>query len=212
MRRRRPVLACIVLVVIAALALLFALLAGSVSLSPAEVWRGLSGEAGMASALVNDLRLPRALAAFATGGLLALAGVLMQVLLRNPLADPYVLGVSGGAAVGRARRDAGLGFRGMPAPRRRRAVATMLRVRRRAGRGGWTTTRLLLTGVVVAAGCAAIISLLLSLSDDLACAACCSGCSATFRCATLLRASLLLLAVRRPLPGGGPPARCAGAR
>src|ERR1019366_3462279 len=47
-----------------------------------------------------QLRLPRALSACAVGGLLALAGALMQVLLRNPLADPYVLGLSGGAAVG----------------------------------------------------------------------------------------------------------------
>ncbi len=47
-----------------------------------------------------QLRLPRALSAFAVGGLLALSGALLQLLLRNPLADPYVLGVSGGAAVG----------------------------------------------------------------------------------------------------------------
>src|SRR5258705_6455588 len=53
-----------------------------------------------ASEVIHRLRLPRALAAFATGGLLALAGALMQVLLRNPLADPYVLGLSGGSAVG----------------------------------------------------------------------------------------------------------------
>lgn len=46
-----------------------------------------------------DLRLPRTLSAFITGGLLALAGSLMQVLLRNPLADPYALGISGGAAI-----------------------------------------------------------------------------------------------------------------
>ena len=42
---------------------------------------------------------PRVLAAFAVGGLLSLAGALMQLLLRNPLADPYVLGISGGAAM-----------------------------------------------------------------------------------------------------------------
>lgn len=47
-----------------------------------------------------QLRLPRVLAAFAVGGLLALAGALLQLLLRNPLADPYVLGLSGGAATG----------------------------------------------------------------------------------------------------------------
>ena len=58
------------------------------------------------AAIVRELRLPRALAAFAVGGLLALAGALMQVLLRNPLADPYVLGISGGAAVGALARDA----------------------------------------------------------------------------------------------------------
>ena len=47
-----------------------------------------------------EVRLPRLLAAFGVGGLLAVAGVLLQALFRNPLADPYVLGVSGGAAVG----------------------------------------------------------------------------------------------------------------
>ena len=50
--------------------------------------------------ILYQLRLPRTLNAFGVGGLLALSGVLMQVLLRNPLADPYVLGVSGGASVG----------------------------------------------------------------------------------------------------------------
>jgi iron complex transport system permease protein len=50
--------------------------------------------------ILLQLRLPRVLAAFAVGGLLALAGALLQLLLRNPLADPYVLGLSGGAAAG----------------------------------------------------------------------------------------------------------------
>ena len=53
----------------------------------------------MEADILLRLRLPRALAAFGTGAALALAGALMQVLLRNPLADPYVLGTSGGAAV-----------------------------------------------------------------------------------------------------------------
>jgi len=50
--------------------------------------------------LLLQLRVPRVLAAFVVGGLLALAGALLQLLLRNPLADPYVLGLSGGAAAG----------------------------------------------------------------------------------------------------------------
>ena len=58
----------------------------------------LQGEQGLYRSLVVDLRLPRVLAAFATGGMLALAGALMQVLLRNPLADPYILDISDGAA------------------------------------------------------------------------------------------------------------------
>ena len=72
------------------------LVLGSAHVAPAEVWRALfSAESSLARDVVVDLRLPRALTAFGVGGLLALAGALLQVLLRNPLADPYVLGVSG---------------------------------------------------------------------------------------------------------------------
>jgi len=77
-----------------------ALVVGSVPIDIATAWSALRGAGtGPEAAIVRELRLPRAVAAFATGGLLALAGTLMQVLLRNPLADPYVLGISGGAAV-----------------------------------------------------------------------------------------------------------------
>ena len=51
-------------------------------------------------AAILQLRLPRVLAAFAVGGLLAVSGALLQVLTRNPLAEPSVIGVSGGAVVG----------------------------------------------------------------------------------------------------------------
>ena len=85
----------------AALAWALALSSGSALISPWQVPRLLVLPDGSAAAeVLHTLRLPRALAAFATGGLLALAGALMQVLLRNPLADPYVLGLSGGAAAG----------------------------------------------------------------------------------------------------------------
>ena len=83
------------------LSLLLAVTVGSVSMSLSELSMAVAGRGDpLFGELVFSLRLPRALAAFATGGLLALAGALMQVLLRNPLADPYVLGISGGAAVG----------------------------------------------------------------------------------------------------------------
>jgi iron complex transport system permease protein len=132
-------------------------------------WERLAAGDPLMRTIVWELRLPRALAAFGTGAVLALAGVLMQALLRNPLADPYVLGVSGGAAVGAlAVMLAGLTGLAVDAGAASGAFAAMLLVFAVAhGPGGWTTTRLLLTGVVVAAGCGAIISLLLSLSDDL---------------------------------------------
>ena len=81
-------------------AMVFALSSGSADISFGDAMRAVFGEApGNTRALILDLRLPRALTAFSVGGLLAIAGVLMQVLLRNPLADPYILGTSGGAAV-----------------------------------------------------------------------------------------------------------------
>jgi iron complex transport system permease protein len=132
-------------------------------------WERLAAGDPLMQTIVWELRLPRALAAFGAGTVLALAGVLMQALLRNPLADPYVLGVSGGAAVGAlGLMLAGLSGFAVDAGAAAGAFSAMLLVFAVAhGPGGWTTTRLLLTGVVVAAGCGAIVSLLLSLSDDL---------------------------------------------
>src|SRR5687768_4355701 len=77
------------------------LLFGSVHIPVSGVVQALlSSSESISHQIIWQLRLPRVLAAFACGGLLALAGALLQVLLRNPLADPYILGVSGGAAVG----------------------------------------------------------------------------------------------------------------
>ncbi len=92
-------------------ALVLALALGSADVGLAELGETLRGTASATTrSLILDLRLPRALSAFAVGGLLAIAGVLMQVLLRNPLAEPYILGSSGGAAVA-ARAAEDVGFR-----------------------------------------------------------------------------------------------------
>ncbi len=116
--------------------------------------------------LILDLRLPRTLSAFATGGLLAVAGALMQVLLRNPLADPYVLGLSGGAAVGAllamlaglaGTLVSGSAFAGA-------LLATVLVFGLAHGTGSWTPSRLLLTGVVLASGWGALITLILAMT------------------------------------------------
>ena len=71
--------------------------AGSIALSWGD-WPGLWHGASSEGLLIWQLRVPRLLAAACCGALLALAGALMQLLLRNPLADPAVLGISAGAS------------------------------------------------------------------------------------------------------------------
>lgn len=169
MTRLPPLLTFVALGAAAALSLLVALLAGSTALDPLEVWKSLlAPEDSLARTLVLDLRLPRVLTAFATGATLALAGVMMQVLLRNPLADPYILGVSGGASIAAlGAMLLGLGGLWIDAGAALGAfAATVLVFALAHGEGGWTPMRLLLTGVVVAAGCGAAVSLMLTLGPE----------------------------------------------
>ena len=164
----RPRLAPLALLSLAGLlALGLSLALGSVDIPLLSLLKVLAGEGeALHRTLVLELRLPRALAAFGTGALLALAGALMQVLLRNPLADPYVLGLSGGAAVAAlAAMLAGLGATLVAGAAFGGALASTLIVFGLAhGTGSWTPTRLLLTGVVMAAGWGALITFLLALS------------------------------------------------
>ena len=146
-----------------------ALRAGSLGASWADVLAALGGDASTtATAVIRELRLPRAVAAFASGALLALSGALMQVLLRNPLADPYVLGVSGGAAVGAlSALLVGLSPWIVDASAFAGALAAMLLVFGLSrGDGSWTQSRLLLTGVIVASGCGAVVVFMLVMTTD----------------------------------------------
>ncbi|MEO8977748.1 MAG: iron chelate uptake ABC transporter family permease subunit, partial [Casimicrobiaceae bacterium] len=150
------------------LALAFALCEGSVDIDAHSVFDAvfhLHGASREAADIVVALRLPRALCGFAVGGLLALAGALMQVVLRNPLADPYVLGISGGAAVGALLAIlAGVSALVAPAAYAGALMSTAI-VFTLAGRNpAGSSTRLLLTGVVIAAGWSALIALMLSLA------------------------------------------------
>jgi iron complex transport system permease protein len=165
--RALAVLAALALV--AAAALLVALASGSVPVGARDVLDALAGGAASEGAgVVRDLRMPRALAAFAVGALLSLAGALMQVLLRNPLADPYVLGLSGGAAVGALGTTiAGMAALAGPAAFAGALVSTLVvftLARADAERFAWAPTRLLLTGVVVASGWGALVALLLAIA------------------------------------------------
>ena len=157
------------LIILAITSLFIALLSGSSTQGADEVLASLLGTGDAATRdIVLKLRLPRALTAFGTGAGLALAGVMMQVLLRNPLADPYILGTSGGAAaaalIAMALGASGLlldtwAFFG--------ALGSTLMVFAIArSQQGWAPGRLLLTGVVVAAGWGALVSLVLALSPE----------------------------------------------
>ncbi|MFO0005967.1 MAG: iron chelate uptake ABC transporter family permease subunit, partial [bacterium] len=126
----------------------------------------LAGAADPVAVSVLQVRPPRALSAFAVGALLGLSGAILQALLRNPLADPYVLGVSGGAGVGAlAALSSGAAAWAAPAALSGAVAAlTLLAVVSVAGGGG--LSRVLLAGVVIATGCGALSSLLLALAPE----------------------------------------------
>jgi iron complex transport system permease protein len=162
------------------LVLLASSLAGSVVVPlrelPAALWSVASGHLDSMSATLLDLRLGRASSAFATGAALALAGVMMQALVRNPLADPYVLGISSGAAVGALGAlvaGAALWSVDLGALGGALAISLLLYLlaRRdlsgsgRDGVGGDTHT-LLLTGVLLASASMALVTLMLSIAPE----------------------------------------------
>jgi len=148
---------------------------GAVSVGPTEVFaaigRALSGESGPVSdAVIIDLRLPRVLLAALVGACLASAGVLYQAIFRNPLADPYILGVSSGAGLGAiiaivsTTTATGLRYGLVPAGAFAGALATILVVVRLASRRGrLETTSLLLAGVAISYILAALTSFIMVL-------------------------------------------------
>ena len=137
---------------------------------PAALLDALQGKGTSLASTLVELRLTRALVAFETGAALALAGVLMQALLRNPLADPYVLGISAGASVGALAAllfmcaawmvDAAA-FAGAA------AISLLLySLARRDLRADGGATSLLLTGVILSSGCMALVTLMLSVAPE----------------------------------------------
>jgi iron complex transport system permease protein len=164
---KNPILLLIIFLLLASGSLFVGLFFGSVSIPLYKIAHLLLMPANdVATQIVWQLRLPRVLASFACGGLLALAGTLLQVLLRNPLADPYILGVSGGAAVG-ALSAMLLGW-GLVLTNLTSLAGALIAIAIVFGlsfrTGNWNLYRLLLTGVVLSAGCAALTTLLLTLA------------------------------------------------
>ncbi len=181
MSARRAALIWAVAASVAAAVFLASLTCGSLPVSPWQALAALvppvggeaTGGTPLAVEVVRTLRLPRALAGFSCGALLALAGALLQVLLRNPLAEPYVLGVSGGAAgFALVAMIAGGAWWMVDAASFLGALASIALLLGLAHRALWrgdardASPRLLLTGVVIAAGWGALITLLLSIAPD----------------------------------------------
>jgi iron complex transport system permease protein len=165
----RPIPLLILLSLLLVMISVMGIAVGSVHVSLTDLWQLMLGQGEpMQRAVVLELRLPRVLSALAVGGMLALAGAQLQVLLGNPLADPYILGISGGAAVMALLAIVfGLGGLAIGGSAFVGALSSMLLVFGLAhGKGSWSPTRLLLTGVVIAAGWGALISFLLSVAPQ----------------------------------------------
>ncbi|BDT57484.1 iron ABC transporter [Massilia varians] len=176
-QRRRAMLVIGALLLCAVASLLFAGMTGSIAVPLAEMPDALRqlarGDSSLATSLL-ELRASRALTAFVTGGALALAGVMMQALLRNPLADPYVLGISAGASVGALLAlllMASAIVVDMAALGGAVAVSMLLYLlARRDLRSGLAleagTSMLLLTGVILSSACMALVTLMLSIAPE----------------------------------------------
>jgi iron complex transport system permease protein len=157
------------LLVLLAATLAISLFAGRVWLPAAQVWRGLWAPQGdLAAAIVTQLRLPRAVLAVEVGGALGLSGAVLQGVTRNPLAEPGLLGVSSGAALGAVIAIYfGLATHVAAAAPIAGLVGALLAslLTLALGSGGGTIT-LVLAGAAVSALAAAGISLALNLSPN----------------------------------------------
>lgn len=162
----------LVLAAAAAAAVLLSVRYGAVTLSTGETLDALLGTGSPANrTIVRDLRMPRALLGVLVGGGLALAGAVFQALLRNPLAEPYILGISGGSATG-AVAVLALGWVAagswvLPGAAFAGALVAILLVFRVAAAADRTldVRVLLLAGVVVGAFFTACIAFVLSVAE-----------------------------------------------
>jgi iron complex transport system permease protein len=144
---------------------------GPADIAPAGFWPALArGGDTIERTILCDVRLPRILLGIAVGGALSLAGVILQGLFRNPLVEPYTLGISGGAALGvclailfRLARHCGIWS--LPAAGFVGAAAAIFAVYfLSAGKGGLNIRNLLLIGIMLSFICSALITLIMAVA------------------------------------------------
>jgi iron complex transport system permease protein len=157
-----------VLVVLAIASVAGSVLLGDTKLLMGDVVNWLSGQAGPIVTNVMENRAPRVVAALLAGASLALAGAVIQALARNPLAEPGIIGVSGGAGLGAVAVITlvpGVSFWTQAGAAGVGAAIAMVLVFTLAARGGFASERLVLIGFGTQAGTAALITLLITLTD-----------------------------------------------
>ncbi len=148
---------------------------GSVDISLGDasrsLWRSLSGESDLASRVVMQVRLPRAILAALVGSLLALCGVIMQAFFRNAMAEPYLVGVSSGAALGAVLAmllgwSVRIGwFSTVPLFAFLFGLATVALVYAIHARRRFSPGALLITGIAISSAVSAVVALLLVTSE-----------------------------------------------
>jgi ferric hydroxamate transport system permease protein len=149
-------------------ALVFAMLAGDAFLRTGDIVNWLNGRSGRAITFVLDTRFPRVLSAVLCGAALAIAGATVQAVCRNPLAEPGILGITGGAGVGAVVvlmvvPTAGIWL--LSGAAAAAALATFALVYLVSWRGGLSSDRLVLIGVGVSSATAAIITFVIVYTD-----------------------------------------------
>ena len=172
---RKTVVACVLLAAALLLAVLLLSLVGSESLPARASLCALASFGNTPCGLTTDqfdilfqIRLPRILLAAAVGGSLATAGAAYQALLRNPLAEPYLLGISNGAAVGTMIALVFFGSLEWTRPVMAftgALIATLAVYRLARGRAGATPDRLILAGVIVTTFLSSVIVFVTTLMD-----------------------------------------------
>ncbi len=166
--RRRFLLVTVVLLVLVVAAAIFAMLAGDAFLRTGDIANWINGRSGRAITYVLDQRFPRVLAALLCGAALAIAGTAVQAVCRNPLAEPGILGITGGAGVGAVATliilpSASIWL--LSGVASIAALATFALVYLVSWRGGLSSDRLVLIGVGVSSAATAVITLMIVATD-----------------------------------------------
>lgn len=160
----------LLLVILVSAASVWSLLSGDMNITPDKLFSNLGNPDSMESAILTKIRIPRLILAFSIGGALSLIGAILQGVFRNPLVEPYTLGISGGASLGVALVIvSGIGLSGtlfaLPVAGFAGALLTILLVYFLGIRkGAGNVNRMLLIGVMISFISSSLLMFFMSVS------------------------------------------------